>query len=134
MQNTIDLAWQAASSRGWPARREANGELRVEVPTEAGRTQLVVVAMAKDGDGDPAGFIWSQAGDMRAAADPAALLRYNAQLTYGRVAIRDQQVVVLHAFHDATASLAAVGKAIYYVAKAADGLEKNTYGAYSDTL
>ena len=131
---TIELAFQAALMRGWPARREANGEARIEVPTEAGRTQLVVVSAARDGDGDPVAFIWSNAGDMRVAADPLAMLRYNTQLTYGRVAIRDQSVIILHALHDASASIAEVGKTLYWVARAADGLEKNTYGAYSDTL
>ncbi len=131
--NTVSYAIQAAAMRGWPAQQQPTGELRVEVGTEAGRTQLVTITMARDGDNDPAAFIWSQAGDLRAAADPAALLRYNTQLTYGRVAIRDQSVIVSHAIHDASASLVAVGKAIYWVARAADGLEKATYG-YSDTL
>jgi hypothetical protein len=131
---TIQLALQAASMRGWPGRQEANGEVRIEVPTEAGRTQLVVVTPARDGDGDAAAFIWSTAGDLRAIPDPLAALRYNMQLTYGKVAIKDQSVVIVHAFHDQTAQLAAVGKAIYWVARAADGLEKATYGAYSDTM
>lgn len=131
---TISYATQAAAMRGWPAQQQPNGEVRIEVPTEAGRTQLVTITMAQDGDGDAAAFIWSQAGDLRVAADPNALLRYNAQLTYGRVAIRDQSVIVAHALHDASASLVTVGKAIYWVARAADGLEKGTYGAHSDTL
>ncbi len=129
----LSYAAQAATMRGWPARNEPNGEMKIEVPTEAGRTQVVTITMARDGDGDAAAFIWSMAGDMRVAADPLALLRYNMQLTYGKVAIKDQSVVVIHGLHDASASLQEIGKAIFWIARAADGLEKGTYG-YSDTL
>lgn len=132
--NVANLAAHAAMLKGWPAQQEPNGEVRIEVATEAGRSQLVTVTLARDGDGDPAAFVWSRAGDQRAMQDPLALLRLNAQLTYGRVAVRGNDVIVLHALHDSTAELTQVGKTIYWVAKAADDIEKSTYGAYSDTL
>jgi hypothetical protein len=132
--NVTNLSAHAAMMRGWPAQQEPNGDVRIEVPLGNGRTQLVQVTMARDGDGDPAAFVWSRAGDHNAARDPVALLRLNAELTYGRVAIKGNDVVVLHALHDATAEVTQVGKTIYWVARAADDIEKNTYGAFSDTL
>ena len=128
----VSFAQQAASMKNWPAQPQANGELRIEVPTQGTRTQLVTITLARDGDGDTAGFVWSRAGDLRAAADPVALLRLNMQLTYGKVAIKDNDVVVAHALYDATADIHQVAKAVYWVAKAADDIEMATYG--SDTL
>ena len=130
----IQLAQQAAMMKGWPAQPQANGELRVEVVTQAARTQLVTITLGRDGDGDAAAFVWSKAGDTRVIADPVAMLRHNLKLTYGKVALKDNDVVVMHALYDATADVNQVAKAIFWVARAADDLEMGTYGMYSDTL
>lgn len=130
----IELAAQAAAMKSWPAQQTAGGEIRIEVPTSGTRTQVVAVNMATDGDGDAAGFVWSKAADLQAVADPWALLQLNAKLTYGRAAVRGAELLVLHALHDATADLAEVGKTIYWVARAADDIEQQTYGAYTDVL
>ncbi len=130
--NVINLAIQAAGLRAWPAQRMVNGDVRVEVPTQVGRTQVVNVTMGRDGDNDVVAFIWSQAGDMNVVADPWNALRLNASLTYGKVALRGNDVVVVHGLSDATAQLQEVGKALFWVAKAADDLEQRTYGAYAD--
>lgn len=130
----IGFATQAASMKGWPARQEPGGELRIEVVTQPGRTQVVTVTMAKDGDGDPAAFIWAKGCELKAAVDPLSLLKLNTQLTYGRAALKGGDIIVLHALLDSTAELQEVGKAIYYVAKAADDLERGTYGANVDVL
>ncbi len=130
----ITLATQAAASKAWPARQEAGGDLKIEIVTQPGRTQVVHVSMGKDGDGDPAAFIWSKACDLKAAPDPLSLLKLNMQLTYGRAALRGGDIVILHAVFDASADLAEVGKALFYVAKAADELERGVYGATVDVL
>ncbi len=127
-------ATQAAVSKAWPARQEPGGDLKIEVATQPGRTQLVNVTMGKDADGDPAAFIWSKAGTFAAVPDLVALLRLNMQLTYGRAALRGEDIVILHALLDASADLAEVGKAVYYVAKAADELERGVDGATADAL
>jgi hypothetical protein len=129
----MTLAAQAASMKGWPARQEPSGELKIEVVTQPGRTQVVTVTMAKDGDGDAAAFIWAKACELK-AVDPVSLLKLNMQLTYGRAALKGGDIMVVHALHDATADLAEVGKSIFYVAKAADDLERGTYGAHVDVL
>ncbi len=130
----LTLATQAAVSKAWPARQEPDGGLKIEVVTQPGRTQLVNVSMGKDADGDLAAFIWSKAGELKAVSDPLALLKLNMQLTYGRAALRGEDIVILHALFDASADLVEVGKAIYYVAKAADELERGLYGATVDAL
>ena len=69
-------------------------------------------------------------GDVNTAQfDPWALLRFNAQLTYGRIAVRGSEVLALHAVHDANAQLAEVGKSLYWVARAADEVEQGVYGS-----
>lgn len=132
--NIINLAQQAAAMKGWPNRRELNGELRVEIATQHGRSQVVNVTMAFDGDRDPAAFIWSKASDTSRAMDPWALLRMNMQLTFGRVALKGNDIIVLHALLDRTSDLTEVGKTLYWVAKAADDLEQQTSGGYADVL
>jgi hypothetical protein len=132
--NILNLATQAAAVKGWPARREANGDLRIEVVTQPGRTQVVTVTMASDGDRDPAAFIWSKCADTQSKNDAWGLLRLNMQLTYGRVALKGNDIIILHALLDRTSDLTEVGKTIFWVARAADDLEMQTYGAYTDVL
>lgn len=132
--NIYNLAMQAAQMKGWPCRREMNGELRIEVVTQHGRTQVVNLTQAVDGDREPAVFIWSKAAEAQTKNDPWGLLRLNMQLTYGRVALKGNDVIILHALLDRTSDLTEVGKAIFWVAKAADDLEQQTYGAYTDVL
>jgi hypothetical protein len=132
--NIINIAMQAAQMKGWPCRREPNNDLRIEVVTQYGRTQVVNITMAVDGDRDPVGFVWSKAADAQTKNDPWGLLRLNMQLTYGRVALKGNDVIILHAMLDRTSDLTEVGKAIFWVAKAADDLEQQTYGAYQDVL
>jgi hypothetical protein len=132
--NILHLASQAAQMRGWPCRQEINGELRIEVVTQPGRTQVVNLTPARDGDGEPAVFFWSKAADMGAKNDPWGLLRLNMQLTYGRVALKGSDIIILHALLDRTSDLTEVGKAIFWVGKAADDMEQQTYGVYTDVL
>lgn len=130
--NVLRLALQAAQMKGWPCRQEATGEVRVEISPMPGRTQVVTVTMAQDGDGDAAAFIWSKAADVPAGLDPYGLLRTNAQLTYGRIALRGNELIVLHALNDANAQLAEVGKTLFWVARAADELERTLFGGRVD--
>lgn len=132
--NIFQLATQAAAMRSWPCRQEVTGELRIEVITQPGRTQVVTLTPARDGDNEPTVFIWSKGADVATKNDPWALLKLNMQLTYGRVALKGADVVILHALLDRTSDLTEVGKAIYWVAKAADDMEAQTYGAYTDVL
>lgn len=132
--NIVNLAMQAAQMKGWACRREVNNDLLIEVITQHGRTQVVNITMAVDGDRDTVAFIWSKAADAQTKNDPWALLRMNMQLTYGRVALKGNDVVIVHALLDRTSDISEVGKTIFWVAKSADDLEQQTYGAYQDVL
>lgn len=132
--NIMHLAAQAASMRGWPCRQEMNGELRVEVVTQPGRTQVVTLTPARDGDGEAAVFFWSKAADVAAKNDPWGLLKLNMQLTWGRIALKGSDIIVLHALLDRTSDVTEVGKTLFWVAKAADDIEQQTYGVYTDVL
>lgn len=133
--NILNLAQQAASMKNWPVTQGAGGDLELQVDLQDGRRQTVHINPAQDGDGDQIYFIWSKAGDLDSANfDPVGLLRFNLQLIYGRVALNGDDVLIAHALYDADAQLAEVGKTIYWVARAADDLEKGSYGAYRDNL
>lgn len=132
--NILQLAAQAAAMRSWPCRQEMSGELRIEVVTTPGRTQVVTLTPARDGDNEPTVFFWSKAADVSTKNDPWGLLKLNMQLTWGRVALKGSDIVILHALLDRTSDLTEVGKTIFWVAKAADDMEAQTYGAYTDVL
>jgi len=130
--NVMRLAAQAAQMKGWPSQTDFDGSVRVEVALESGRTQLVNLVAARDGDGDTAVFVWSLAAGTDAITDPWKLLQLNMQLTFGRAAVSGTEVRIVHALNDDHASLVEVGKTLYWVARAADEIEAGTYG--SDTL
>ena len=56
------------------------------------------------------------------------------QLSYGRVALKGNDIIIMHSLLDRTSDLTEVGKTLFWVAKSADDLEQQTYGAYTDVL
>jgi hypothetical protein len=104
------------------------------VQPRAGRTQVVQVLQGQDAEQDAMVFLWSAAGDLAAAMrDPIALMRFSMKLSYGCVAIREGEVGVKHSLRMAAADELSLRKSIFYVARAADMLEAEAYGA-SDLL
>lgn len=126
MARVIELALEAARMKSWP-HQLVDGDVKVEIPTDSGRSQVVVVTTGTDGDGEPVGFVWSKAGEI-GKQDSLALLGMNAQLTYAKIAVRGQDIVLVHGIHDATATLIGVGKSLYWTAKGADELETTLNG------
>ena len=129
----FSLTEQAVHDQGWTLGQDADG-LQVEVGTGDGRTQVVYIEPGNDRDGDVVAWIWSKAADSDATNDAWGLLALNAELTYGRVALKDNEIIVVHALYDGTADLDEVAKAILWVGVAADDLEKNLYGHDVDVL
>lgn len=123
-----DFVNRIAVAQGWPLRNDASG-IRLEVGTSAGRTQVVQVLQGQDAEQDAMVFLWSAAGDLAAARDPIALMRFSMKLSYGCVAIRDNEVGVKHSLRMAAADELSLRKSIFYVARAADMLEAEAYGA-----
>src|SRR4051812_14325303 len=113
-----DFLNRIAVAQNWPLRSDASG-IRIEVGTTAGRTQVVEVLQGQDAEQDPMVFLWSTAGDLGAARDPMALMRFSLKLSYGCVAIRNNEVGVKHSLRMAAADELSLRKSIFYVARAA---------------
>lgn len=128
LMQLADFVNRIAVAQGWPLRSDASG-IRVEVATSAGRTQVVQVLQGQDAEQDAMVFLWSAAGDLGVARDPMALMRFSMKLSYGCVAVRDNEVGVKHSLRMAAADEPSLRKSIFYVARAADMLEAEAYGA-----
>ncbi len=118
---------QVCGSQRW-AMAQGQGGYRVEVPTEVGRSQVVNVSQGRDPDGRSLAWIWSVVCETTGIGDPYYLLRLNADLPYGALAVRDNHVVLTETQLMETADTEEVMRAIFYVAKYADDLEKQVYG------
>jgi hypothetical protein len=118
-----------AVAQSWPLRVDASGEIRVEVSTQPGRTQIVHVMQGADAEQEPMVYLWSIAGDFGAARDLQHLMRFSMRLSYGAVAIKDGWIVVKHSIRLAAADEVTLRKSIFYVGRAADMLEAEASGA-----
>ena len=133
MLRVITIASSIADERDWGNEYDG-GDLRIEVPTNGLRSQVVTICEGQDRDGDSIAWIWSTIADVSATPDPWALLQLNAEITYGRLAVRGDEVVLAHTLYDAMADEAEVGKAVFWVAHTADELEKQCYGSDVDDM
>lgn len=124
-----DFVQRIALAQSWPLRIDPSGALRLEIPTQPGRTQIVHVTQGQDAEQDAMLFLWSTAGDLSAARDLTALMRFSLKLSYGCVAIKDNQVGVKHSLRMAAADEVSLRKSIFYVARAADMLEAEAGGS-----
>ena len=124
-----DFVSHIGRTQGWPTRVDPSGELRIEVATQPGRTQIVHVMQGADAEQDPMVYVWSIAGDFGAARDLQHLMRFSMRLSYGAVAIKDGWIVVKHSIRLAAADEVTLRKSIFYVGRAADMLEAEAYGA-----
>lgn len=120
---------QIAAQHGWGMVRNHDGSAKIEVATEYGRTQVVHITPGRDPDGRPLVFIWSIVCGTDAIGDPYYLLRLNADLTYGALAVRDPNVILVDTQLVQTADAEELRRAVFYVGKFADDLEKQVYGS-----
>lgn len=126
--NLYTIINRVATSNHWPLRQDPNGEIRVEVTLQGGRSQVVTLAQGNDPEGDPVAYVWSVAGHVSVARDLAAVMRYSVRLSYGCTAIKDDNVIVKHSLRVAGSDDHAFRKAMFFVARAADTLESEAYG------
>ncbi|MCA9547788.1 MAG: hypothetical protein KC613_25465 [Myxococcales bacterium] len=124
------LIQQVAASHGWPHTGSPYGGYRIEVPTEYGRTQVVEVSQGADPDGRPLAFIWSRVTTIDNVGDPWYLLGLNSQFSYGALAVRDRDVILMETQLMQSADYDELQRAVFYVAKNADALEKQVHGHY----
>ena len=57
-----DFVNRIALAQNWPLRIDPSGSLRLEVPTQPGRTQIVHIMQGQDAEQDAMVFLWSTAG------------------------------------------------------------------------
>jgi len=126
--NLLDIINRIATQNHWPLRQDPNGEIRVEVATGGGRTQIVTLAQGNDPEGDAVAYLWSVAGHVSAARDLAAVMRFSVRLSYGCTAIKDDNVIVKHSLRMAGSDDHSFRKAIFFVGRAADTLEAEATG------
>lgn len=119
---------QIAAQQGWGMVGD-HSSAKLEVPTEYGRSQVVQVTPGTDPDGLPLVFIWSVVCSTSAIGDPYYLLRMNADLPYGALAVRDPNVILVETQLVQTADAEELRRAIFYVGKYADDLEKQVHGS-----
>ncbi len=109
-----------------------NTGFKVEIPTRAGRTQLIQIDGISDPEGRPLAEIWSIVCDVRYITDLAYVLRLNQTLAYGALAIRDQFLVLRDTQLIETADLEELRRIFYFVALQADDLERQARGSNVD--
>lgn len=127
------LVQQLSMQNGWPMAMRPDGGYRMELPTEYGRTQVVEITGGHDPDGRPLAYIWSVITDTSRMQDPYQLLRINADLPYGAVALSDPHVILIETQLMESADPDEVARAIFYVGKYADELEKQVHGHFDQS-
>lgn len=127
--NVTSLLQQIAHQRGWAMVSNHDGSAKLEIPTEYGRSQVVHVTPGRDPDGRPLVFVWSVVCQTHSIGDPYYLLRLNADLTYGALAVRDPNVILVDTQLVQTADHEELMRSVFYVGKFADELEKQVHGA-----
>lgn len=119
---------QIAHQQGWAMAQDHDGSVKVEVPTEYGRSQVVQISAGSDPDGRPLAFIWSIICSVNDIGDPYYLLRLNADMPYGALAVRDPHVILVETQLEQSADHEELMRAVYYVGRNADELEKQVHG------
>jgi len=123
------LLQQVASYQNWPiVHDQQTGGYKLEIPTEYGRSQVVNVTGGQDPEGRMLVFIWSVVCATSAIGDPYYLLRLNASMPYGALAVQDPNVILVETQLIETADAEEVMRAVYFVGKQADELEKQVHG------
>ncbi|MFN3202890.1 MAG: hypothetical protein ACE366_31145 [Bradymonadia bacterium] len=133
MMHFDQMIQQLSMQNGWPMAHRPDGGYRLELPTEYGRTQIVELTGGQDPDGRPMAFIWSVITTTQYVQDPYYLLRLNADLPYGAIALSDPHVILMETQLLETADHEEVARAIFYVGKFADDLEKQVHGHYDQS-
>ncbi len=125
--NFQTLLQQVCAYNGWPM-TFTNGGARIEIPTEYGRSQVVDVSVGQDPNANQLVYVWSNIATTNYVQDPWYLLQCNANLAYGGIAVRDNQVFLMDSMMLQTADAQTLVKIMYYIANTADQFEKQWVG------
>lgn len=130
--NVEHFIQQLVGYQGW-GWNYGDGEFLVEVPTMAGRTQVVHITVGNDPEGLPMLFIWSPVAELHMIRQEAeAFLQYNAELSYGAAAIFQNMLVIKETQLMNTADPEEVSRMVFHVARVADELEAQNLGHHVD--
>lgn len=124
-----NLLHYITSNHGWQMVTDPDGSHRIEVPTEAGRSQVVQVSAGWDPDNHPLLTIASTVCQIAQVGDPWYLLKQNAELPYGGFAVIGDTVQLRETQLLESADPDELIRAIYYTAHNADKFEKMVFGA-----
>jgi hypothetical protein len=116
-----------ARACGWKVSQEKGGSLSIEVPTGAGRSQVVLITEDHDIAEQKIVRYWSVIGP----ADDIEFrkcLEENAHLCYGAFALKDEQLVLMDTQLVQDADPMEVGAAIGNLAAYADRYERDLFG------
>lgn len=128
--DVASLARMIASRHGWACVASHDGGCRLEVRTEAMRTQVVQLSPGQDPDGRPIVWVWSVICETSGVGDPWYLLRLNATMTVGAVAVRDPNVILVETLALQGLQPPELERAVSWVARHADNLEKQVHGGF----
>jgi hypothetical protein len=129
VQAFINLVAQMSGNNGWAVVQTQGGGLKIEVATEGGRSQVVEITFGADPEGRPMAYFSSGVTTVDNVADPWYLLGLNTQMAYGAMAVRGREVVVVETQLVGSADYDELQRAIFFVGKFADDLEKQVHGA-----
>ncbi|MBU0552164.1 YbjN domain-containing protein [Myxococcota bacterium] len=124
----LTLLQQVCQYNQWGMAQQYDGAIRVEIPTEYGRSQVVEVIQGRDPDGRPLVYYWTVVVSVQEVGDPWFLLGLNADLPYGALAVRGNEVILIESQLMETADAEEVMRGIFYVGKYADQFEKQVRG------
>lgn len=124
------LMSEVTAMHGWQCVTTPDNGYKIEVPTEPGRSQVVEITRAKDPDGAAIAFIWSNVTHKSNVGDPYYLLKLNAELSYGALALHGEQIILKDSQLIDTADSEEIERSVRNVAKRADALEKLVHGAH----
>ena len=128
MQAFTQLLAQIAGNNQWAVVQTPTGGFKLELATGAGRTQVVEISFGADPEGRPMAYLFSGVTTVDNVADPWYLLGLNTQMAYGAMAVRGRDVVVVETQLVATVDYEELQRAIFFVGKFADDLEKQVHG------
>lgn len=124
----LTLLQQVCQFNQWGMQQQHDGSVRIEVPTEYGRSQVVEVIQGNDPDGHALVYFWTVVVSVQEVGDPWYLLGLNAEIPYGGLAVRGNDVILMESQLMQTADTEEVMRAIFYVAKYSDQFEKQVRG------
>ena len=130
MQAFTQLLAQIAGNNQWAVVQTPTGGFKLELATGEGRTQGVEISFGADPEGRPMAYLFSGVTTVDNVADPWYLLGLNTQMAYGAMAVRGRDVVVVETQLVATVDYDELQRAIYFVGKFADDLEKQVHGSH----